>query len=164
MIGHHITEHARQKILKEIAIRAQKHVLDMTYNWYEYFSEYGYLLKLIYLAGASKYLSCRRSARTLRVFSLGSSTPKLTRSQSFSRPRLSLHRGKPLKCSLSLSSAPRISLLLSTPCFQSAGRRLVIWTRKASVERALLRPLHPYLDFLCLFAQLPHLPGTQALS
>ncbi len=36
MIGHHITEHARQKILKEIAIRAQKHVLDMTYNWYEY--------------------------------------------------------------------------------------------------------------------------------
>lgn len=37
MIGHHITEHARQKILKEIAIRAQKHVLDMTYNWYEIF-------------------------------------------------------------------------------------------------------------------------------
>ncbi|PVI04376.1 hypothetical protein DM02DRAFT_651764 [Periconia macrospinosa] len=33
MIGYHITEHARQKILKEIAIRAQKHVLDMTYNW-----------------------------------------------------------------------------------------------------------------------------------
>ncbi|KAF1996961.1 hypothetical protein P154DRAFT_471660 [Amniculicola lignicola CBS 123094] len=33
MIGHHISEHARQKILKEIAIRAQKHVLDMTYNW-----------------------------------------------------------------------------------------------------------------------------------
>ncbi|KAF2703436.1 hypothetical protein K504DRAFT_538867 [Pleomassaria siparia CBS 279.74] len=28
-------EHARQKILKEIAIRAQKHVLDMTYNWYD---------------------------------------------------------------------------------------------------------------------------------
>jgi hypothetical protein len=35
MIGHHISEHARQKILKEIAIRAQKHVLDMTYNWYD---------------------------------------------------------------------------------------------------------------------------------
>jgi hypothetical protein len=34
MIGHHISEHARQKILKEIAIRAQKLVLDMTYNWY----------------------------------------------------------------------------------------------------------------------------------
>lgn len=33
MIGHHISELARQKILKEIAIRAQKHVLDMTYNW-----------------------------------------------------------------------------------------------------------------------------------
>ncbi|KAF2113672.1 hypothetical protein BDV96DRAFT_647924 [Lophiotrema nucula] len=33
MIGNHISEHARQKILKEIAIRAQKHVLDMTYNW-----------------------------------------------------------------------------------------------------------------------------------
>ncbi|KAF2021231.1 hypothetical protein BU24DRAFT_404267 [Aaosphaeria arxii CBS 175.79] len=33
MIGYHISEHARQKILKEIAIRAQKHVLDMTYNW-----------------------------------------------------------------------------------------------------------------------------------
>ncbi|KNG51826.1 hypothetical protein TW65_01018 [Stemphylium lycopersici] len=33
MIGHHISEHARQKILKEIAIRAQKQVLDMTYNW-----------------------------------------------------------------------------------------------------------------------------------
>ncbi|ORX96227.1 hypothetical protein BCR34DRAFT_184775 [Clohesyomyces aquaticus] len=32
MIGHHISEHARQKILKEIAIRAQKHVLDMTYR------------------------------------------------------------------------------------------------------------------------------------
>jgi hypothetical protein len=36
MIGHHISEHARQKILKEIAIRAQKHVLDMTYNWYDF--------------------------------------------------------------------------------------------------------------------------------
>lgn len=36
MIGHHISEHARQKILKEIAIRAQKLVLDMTYNWYEF--------------------------------------------------------------------------------------------------------------------------------
>lgn len=35
MIGHHISEHARQKILKEIAIRAQKQVLDMTYNWYD---------------------------------------------------------------------------------------------------------------------------------
>ncbi|KAH7134997.1 hypothetical protein B0J11DRAFT_575618 [Dendryphion nanum] len=33
MIGFHVSEHARQKILKEIAIRAQKHVLDMTYNW-----------------------------------------------------------------------------------------------------------------------------------
>ncbi|KAL6704498.1 hypothetical protein ACN47E_008127 [Coniothyrium glycines] len=33
MVGHHISEHARQKILKEIAIRAQKLVLDMTYNW-----------------------------------------------------------------------------------------------------------------------------------
>ncbi|KAH4121931.1 hypothetical protein HBI81_152990 [Parastagonospora nodorum] len=33
MVGHHISEHARQKILKEIAIRAQKYVLDMTYNW-----------------------------------------------------------------------------------------------------------------------------------
>lgn len=36
MIGYHVSEHARQKILKEIAIRAQKHVLDMTYNWYEF--------------------------------------------------------------------------------------------------------------------------------
>ena len=35
MIQHHISEHARQKILKEIAVRAQKHVLDLTYNWYE---------------------------------------------------------------------------------------------------------------------------------
>ena len=34
MIGHHVSEHARQKILKEIAVRAQKHVLDLTYNWY----------------------------------------------------------------------------------------------------------------------------------
>ncbi|KAF2743511.1 hypothetical protein M011DRAFT_496832 [Sporormia fimetaria CBS 119925] len=33
MMGYHISEHARQKILKEIAIRAQKLVLDMTYNW-----------------------------------------------------------------------------------------------------------------------------------
>ncbi|KAF2844947.1 hypothetical protein T440DRAFT_298162 [Plenodomus tracheiphilus IPT5] len=33
MIGHHISELARQRILKEIAIRAQKLVLDMTYNW-----------------------------------------------------------------------------------------------------------------------------------
>ena len=37
MIQHHISEHARQKILKEIAVRAQKHVLDLTYNWYELF-------------------------------------------------------------------------------------------------------------------------------
>ena len=36
MIGHHISEHARQKILKEIAIRAQKLVLDMTYNWCDF--------------------------------------------------------------------------------------------------------------------------------
>ncbi len=40
MIGHHISEHARQKILKEIAIRAQKLVLDMTYNWCD--SPFGY--------------------------------------------------------------------------------------------------------------------------
>jgi hypothetical protein len=42
MIGHHISEHARQKILKEIAIRAQKLVLDMTYNWYEL--SFGFML------------------------------------------------------------------------------------------------------------------------
>jgi hypothetical protein len=42
MVGHHISEHARQKILKEIAIRAQKHVLDMTYNWYAF--SFGFLL------------------------------------------------------------------------------------------------------------------------
>src|SRR3954471_6397257 len=41
MTGHHISEHARQKILKEIAIRAQKQVLDMTYNWYE--TSFGFL-------------------------------------------------------------------------------------------------------------------------
>ncbi|KAI9690671.1 MAG: hypothetical protein M1820_009905 [Bogoriella megaspora] len=35
MIGYHITEHARQRILKEIAIRAQKLVLDVTYRWKE---------------------------------------------------------------------------------------------------------------------------------
>jgi hypothetical protein len=35
MIGHHISEHARQKILREIAVRAQKLVLDTTYNWYD---------------------------------------------------------------------------------------------------------------------------------
>ncbi|EUC46967.1 hypothetical protein COCMIDRAFT_25027 [Bipolaris oryzae ATCC 44560] len=39
MIGHHISEHARQKILKEIAIRAQKQVLDMTYNWYDFLAK-----------------------------------------------------------------------------------------------------------------------------
>ncbi|KAI4949522.1 hypothetical protein J4E91_005261 [Alternaria rosae] len=33
MIGHHISEHARIKILKEVAIRAQKYVVNMTYNW-----------------------------------------------------------------------------------------------------------------------------------
>lgn len=33
MTGHHITEHARQRILKELAIRAHKQVLDATYNW-----------------------------------------------------------------------------------------------------------------------------------
>jgi hypothetical protein len=32
MASHHITEYARQTILKEIAIRAQKNVLDMMYN------------------------------------------------------------------------------------------------------------------------------------
>ncbi len=37
MIQHHISEHACQKILKEIAVRAQKHVLDLTYNWYGLF-------------------------------------------------------------------------------------------------------------------------------
>jgi hypothetical protein len=36
MIGHHITEHARQKILREIAVRAQKHVFNMTYQWCVY--------------------------------------------------------------------------------------------------------------------------------
>jgi hypothetical protein len=41
MIGYHVSEHARQKILKEIAIRAQKHVLDMTYNWYARFTFIG---------------------------------------------------------------------------------------------------------------------------
>ncbi|KAI9760502.1 MAG: hypothetical protein M4579_001587 [Chaenotheca gracillima] len=33
MLGHHINEYARQKILKEVAIRAQKNVLEMTINW-----------------------------------------------------------------------------------------------------------------------------------
>ncbi|KAI9682455.1 MAG: hypothetical protein M1829_000247 [Trizodia sp. TS-e1964] len=33
MAGHHISEYARQKILKEIAVHAQNFVLDMTYNW-----------------------------------------------------------------------------------------------------------------------------------
>ncbi|KAI9838165.1 MAG: hypothetical protein M1837_002627 [Sclerophora amabilis] len=33
MTGHHIGEYARQKILKEVAFRAQKHVWDMTFNW-----------------------------------------------------------------------------------------------------------------------------------
>lgn len=33
MTGHHISELARQKILKEIAIKAQKQVLDVMWNW-----------------------------------------------------------------------------------------------------------------------------------
>ncbi|KAF2455719.1 hypothetical protein BDY21DRAFT_307227 [Lineolata rhizophorae] len=33
MTGYHISEHARQRILKEIALRAHKAVADMTYNW-----------------------------------------------------------------------------------------------------------------------------------
>ncbi|KAI9722916.1 MAG: hypothetical protein M1812_001364 [Candelaria pacifica] len=33
MTSHHISEYARQKILKEIAIRAQKQVLDMNHHW-----------------------------------------------------------------------------------------------------------------------------------
>ncbi|KAF2651863.1 hypothetical protein K491DRAFT_75719 [Lophiostoma macrostomum CBS 122681] len=33
MIGHHISEHARQRILTQIATRAQKLVLDVTYHW-----------------------------------------------------------------------------------------------------------------------------------
>ncbi|KAI9828358.1 MAG: hypothetical protein M1832_002786 [Thelocarpon impressellum] len=33
MTGHHISEYARQKILKEIASRASKHVWDMTISW-----------------------------------------------------------------------------------------------------------------------------------
>jgi len=40
MIGHHISEHARIKILKEVAIRAQKYVVNMTYNWYAAMLEY----------------------------------------------------------------------------------------------------------------------------
>lgn len=40
MIGHHISEHARIKILKEVAIRAQKYVVNMTYNWYCTMLEY----------------------------------------------------------------------------------------------------------------------------
>ncbi|KAL9084309.1 MAG: hypothetical protein Q9165_008137 [Trypethelium subeluteriae] len=35
MMGYHITEHARQRILKEVALRAQKLVLDVTYRWKE---------------------------------------------------------------------------------------------------------------------------------
>ena len=38
MNDYHISEHARQKILKEIAIKAQKMVLDVTYHWYVYYS------------------------------------------------------------------------------------------------------------------------------
>ncbi|KAF2095819.1 hypothetical protein NA57DRAFT_78597 [Rhizodiscina lignyota] len=33
MIGYYISESARKAILEPIAIKAQKHVLDMTYNW-----------------------------------------------------------------------------------------------------------------------------------
>ncbi|KAH0559914.1 hypothetical protein GP486_003570 [Trichoglossum hirsutum] len=33
MTGHHISEYARHKILKEVVSQASKHVLDLTYNW-----------------------------------------------------------------------------------------------------------------------------------
>jgi hypothetical protein len=36
MAGHHIGEYARHKILKEVVSQASKHVLDLTYNWYDY--------------------------------------------------------------------------------------------------------------------------------
>jgi hypothetical protein len=34
MAGYHISPLARQKILKEIAVRAQRHVWDVCYDWY----------------------------------------------------------------------------------------------------------------------------------
>jgi hypothetical protein len=33
MTGYHITENARLKILKEIGVRAQRTVLEYTWNW-----------------------------------------------------------------------------------------------------------------------------------
>lgn len=164
MIGHHITEHARQKILKEIAIRAQKHVLDMTYNWCDLSRRPSTLIKLTLLTGASKYQSFRRSARTLIASSLDSGTPKLTRGRFFSRPRLSPRPGKPWKCSLSLSSVRRISLHWSIRCSRSVAHRPATSIRKASVGLGLPRPHHRYPAFPCLSAQRPFPLEMQALS
>ena len=33
MLGYHISETVRQKLFKEISVRASKQVLDLTANW-----------------------------------------------------------------------------------------------------------------------------------
>lgn len=33
MAGYHITATARQRVLKEIAVRAQRHVWDVSFDW-----------------------------------------------------------------------------------------------------------------------------------
>ena len=86
MIGYHISEHARQKILKEIAIRAQKHVLDMTYNVYVYsaFCVPRWLTRSI---ADSRFQCFLRSKRTLRTFSDDSSPPSRILTSQFSSPQ-----------------------------------------------------------------------------
>ena len=99
MIGHHISEHARQKILKEIAIRAQKQVLDMTYNWYESPANSYADNSLITCTGSSKYQFFRKSAPTLKTSWHGSNTPRCLPNPSCFRPRPLPRPGKLSKCS-----------------------------------------------------------------
>ena len=46
MMSHHIGASARQAILKELVIRVQKHVVDVTSPWYD-FGVQQYLIQLI---------------------------------------------------------------------------------------------------------------------
>lgn len=164
MIGYHISEHARQKILKEIAIRAQKHVLDMTYNWYYVFAHF-VVLSLIHVIGASSFLFSRRFELTLRTFCQDSNLPSLIiLSPFFSLQKPSLPHAKPWKCNLSLWFVRLISSLWSIHYFPSADHLLAISTKTSSSVLDLLRPLLPCRVCLCLSGRLLPRSAMQALS
>lgn len=152
MIGYHISEHARQKILKEIAIRAQKHVLDMTYNLYGYSPPLSSPRLNCLTVGSGKHRSpsFQRSGHISRTSWEDLSPRNLTLANQYcSLPKRSPPHAKPWKSSHSSSFAQRISSPWYIRSSPNEDHRPAISTRRCSSVTGSLLPHPPCPAFLC---------------